>query len=65
MPKSSQEAFRIETATESDWPWIAQGEAEIAWVRLGHERQQEVGRQAIEERVAQQVARLSAKDEAK
>jgi ribosomal protein S18 acetylase RimI-like enzyme len=58
MPDSSQETFRIEAATESDWPWIVQGEAEIAWVRLGHERQQEIGRQAIEERVAHQVARL-------
>jgi ribosomal protein S18 acetylase RimI-like enzyme len=59
MPESSQETvFRIETATEGDWPWIVQGEVEIAWVRLGHERQREVGRQAIEERVAQHVARL-------
>ena len=59
MPASSQETvFRIETATEGDWPWIVQGEAEIVWVRLGHERQQEVGRQAIAERVAQHVARL-------
>jgi ribosomal protein S18 acetylase RimI-like enzyme len=58
MPESSKETFQIETATEGDWPWIVQGEAEIAWVRLGHERQREVGQQAIEERVAQQVARL-------
>jgi ribosomal protein S18 acetylase RimI-like enzyme len=59
MPKKLKETpFRIERATEDDWPWIEQGLAEIAWVRLGHERQQEVSRQAVEERVARQVAQL-------
>ncbi len=56
---SKETAFRIETATDDDWPWIVQGQAEIAWVRLGPERQREVvGRQTVEERVARQVAEL-------
>lgn len=59
---SKETSFRIETAEEKDWPWIVQGEAEIVWVRLDHERQQEVSQQAIEERVAQRVAKLR-KDE--
>jgi ribosomal protein S18 acetylase RimI-like enzyme len=50
--------FRIDKATESDWPWIAQGQVEIAWTRLGPDRQREAGRQTVEERVAQQVAEL-------
>jgi ribosomal protein S18 acetylase RimI-like enzyme len=59
MCASSKEiAFRIETATDDDWPWIVQGQVEIAWVRLGPERQQEVSRQTVEERVARQVAEL-------
>jgi ribosomal protein S18 acetylase RimI-like enzyme len=59
---SERPAFRIEPATEDDWPWIVQGEAEIAWVRLGHERQEESDRQTIEARVAQTIAKLR-KDE--
>ncbi|MDY6877284.1 MAG: GNAT family N-acetyltransferase [Chloroflexota bacterium] len=59
MSKSSKETlFHIETATESDWSWVVQGQVEIVWVRLGRERQREVSRQSIEERIAQQVARL-------
>jgi ribosomal protein S18 acetylase RimI-like enzyme len=59
MFESSKEtAFRIETATDDDWPWIVQGQAEIAWVRLGPECQREVGRQTVEERVARQIAQL-------
>lgn len=50
--------FKIEQATESDWPWIVQGEVEIAWVRLGPEQQELVGRQAVEEAVARRVQRL-------
>jgi ribosomal protein S18 acetylase RimI-like enzyme len=50
--------FKIEQATESDWPWIVQGEVEIAWVRLGAEQQKRVGRQAVEEAVARRVRRL-------
>jgi ribosomal protein S18 acetylase RimI-like enzyme len=50
--------FRIETATEGDWPWIVQGQVEIAWARLEPDRQREVSRQIIEERISQQVAEL-------
>jgi ribosomal protein S18 acetylase RimI-like enzyme len=59
MPKKRKETpFRIEIATEDDWPWIEQGLAEITGVRLGRERQREMSRQAIEERVARQVVEL-------
>ena len=58
-PTSSPESvFRIEQAAESDWTWIEQGQAEIAWTRLGRERQREASRQTVEEHVAQQVAKL-------
>jgi ribosomal protein S18 acetylase RimI-like enzyme len=50
--------FRIETATEDDWPWIVQGQATIYWVRLKSERQREIGIRTVEQRVAQQVAKL-------
>ena len=50
--------FQINPAKESDWDWIAQGQAEIAWVRSEPECQQEMGRQAIEKSVAQQLARM-------
>jgi ribosomal protein S18 acetylase RimI-like enzyme len=50
--------FKIEQAVESDWPWILQGEIEIAWVRLGSECQEEVGRRAVEEAVTRRVQRL-------
>jgi ribosomal protein S18 acetylase RimI-like enzyme len=49
--------FQIEPATEGDWPWIVQGEVEIAWVRLEPDRQEEVGRQAVERSVARRVQR--------
>jgi ribosomal protein S18 acetylase RimI-like enzyme len=55
---SERPAFRIEPATEEDWPWIVQGEGEIVWVRLGRERQEESDRQTIEARVAQRAAKL-------
>jgi ribosomal protein S18 acetylase RimI-like enzyme len=59
VPASFAESrFRIETATEGDWPWIVQGQVEIAWARLGSDRQREASRQTVEERVAQQVAEL-------
>ena len=59
MSASHQETrFRIETATEDDWPWIVQGEVEIACVRLSPERRKELSRQRIGERVAQRVARI-------
>lgn len=50
--------FRIEEAAEEDWPWIVQGEVEIAWVRLGPERQREIGREVVEEQVTRKVTRL-------
>jgi ribosomal protein S18 acetylase RimI-like enzyme len=56
MPSKAQ--FRIETATADDWLWIVQGQAEIAWARLGRERQREASRQAVQERAAQQVERI-------
>ena len=56
MSSNSKEMpFHIEKATESDWPWIMQGQAEIAWRRLGRDRQQGVSRQTVEQRVAQRV----------
>jgi ribosomal protein S18 acetylase RimI-like enzyme len=59
VPASSPESrFRIEQATESDWPWIVQGQVEIAWAKLGPDHQREVSRQTVEERVVQQVAKL-------
>ncbi|MBC8422401.1 MAG: hypothetical protein H8E01_00060, partial [Chloroflexi bacterium] len=59
VPASFAESrFRIEAATENDWPWIVQGQVEIAWARLGPDHQHEVSWQTVEERVAQQVAKL-------
>ena len=59
MPNSSTEVvFCIEPTRESDWPWIVQGQVEIAWARQGQGRQREVSRQMAEERTAQQVERL-------
>lgn len=58
MSQKSHSAFHIEPATEDDWPWIVQGEVEIAWVRLRPERQRSLGRQAVEASVARQVERL-------
>jgi ribosomal protein S18 acetylase RimI-like enzyme len=52
------EKFRIDPAEESDWDWIARGQTEIVWVRLGPECQQEVSRQAVEESVALQLERM-------
>lgn len=50
--------FQINPAAESDWDWIAQGQAEIVWVRLEPECQQETSRQAIEKNTMQQIARI-------
>ncbi|MGD8967307.1 MAG: GNAT family N-acetyltransferase [Anaerolineae bacterium] len=50
--------FRIEPATENDWPWIIRGQAEIAWARLGPERRAEVDRTTVAERTAQRVSRV-------
>ena len=57
-PASEKAPFRIETASEDDWPWIVQGQAEIAWRRLGPERQQTVDCETVGQRVAQHIARL-------
>jgi ribosomal protein S18 acetylase RimI-like enzyme len=59
MSKNADEiSFHIDTPTEEDWPWIVQGEVEIACARLDPERRKGVDRQAAEERVAQRVATL-------
>jgi ribosomal protein S18 acetylase RimI-like enzyme len=58
LSNSKEMPFRIEKATESDWPWIVQGQAEIAWRRLGRDRQGEVSRQTVEQRVAQRVDKI-------
>lgn len=61
-PDSREIAYRIETATENDWPWLVQGQVETIWIRLGPERQQGISRQTIKEYVERQIARLR-KDE--
>jgi ribosomal protein S18 acetylase RimI-like enzyme len=55
---SKEIVYRIEMATESDWPWIVQGQVETTWVRLGPERQQGIRRRTIEEYVERQIAAL-------
>jgi ribosomal protein S18 acetylase RimI-like enzyme len=50
--------FRINPAEKRDWDWIAQGQAEIVWVRLEPDCQQEMDRQTIEKSVAQQLERI-------
>lgn len=62
MTIDKETVFHIERAVEGDWPWIVQGEIEIAWTRLGKERQREMSRETIAERVSQRVAQLR-KDE--
>ena len=51
-------AFRIEVASASDWPWIVQGEVEIAWARLGPRGRQDVDRRTVEERTEKRVSTL-------
>ena len=58
MGRQTPATFTIEPATEEDWPWIAEGQVEIAWVGLTSERQESLGRQRVEESVARQVERL-------
>jgi ribosomal protein S18 acetylase RimI-like enzyme len=55
---SNETGFHIEKAKEEDWPWIVQGQAEIAWTRLGPDRQEELGWQTCGASVARQVARI-------
>jgi ribosomal protein S18 acetylase RimI-like enzyme len=50
--------FIVETAKEEDWPWIVQGQLEIALTRQAAEKGQPADRQALEQRVAEHVARL-------
>jgi len=50
--------FRIEQAEEGDWPFIVQGQVEIAWARLDAEHRRPVGREEIEEHVARRVQAL-------
>ena len=57
-PVSKETLYRIEAATEDDWPWIIRGQVEIQWVRLGAERRQEISKETIKERVTKQVTRL-------
>ena len=56
------EAVRIRLAPYADQVVLVHSSfdrlAEIAWVRLGRERQQEMAQQAVEERVTRQVAKL-------
>ena len=59
-PKKSP--FRIEPAEEGDWPFIVQGQVEIAWARLDPERWRAVSRNDIEERVARRVQQLREDD---
>ena len=61
-PDPRETSYRIEMATENDWPWIVQGQVETIWVRLGPKRQQVISRQTIEEYVERQIATLR-KDE--
>ena len=53
---TNPEEFLIQPAREDDWPWIVQGQVEIAWTRLGPDRRREVSRKAIREGVERQVA---------
>jgi ribosomal protein S18 acetylase RimI-like enzyme len=56
--ETAASTFRIEEAQERDWPWIVQGEVEIAWVGLTREQRQRVTREEVAEQVAQRVAQL-------
>ena len=47
--------FRIDPAAESDWPFITEGQEEIAWIALGEERRAEMGRPLVAESVREQV----------
>jgi ribosomal protein S18 acetylase RimI-like enzyme len=61
-PRAKEIPYRIEAASESDWPWIVQGQVETLWIGLGPDRQPQISRQTLEEAVKQQVTRLR-KDE--
>ena len=55
---AAQQAERIVPAAEDDWPWILQGQIEIAWAKLGAEFRGRDSRQQLEQRVARKVERL-------
>ena len=55
---SSEIPCSIEPANEDDWAFIVRGQVEIAWARLGPERERGSSRGDIEERVAQRVQDL-------
>ncbi len=57
-PDPKETLYHIEMAVEDDWPWIIQGQIEIQWVRLEAERQQEMSKETIKERITKQVTRL-------
>jgi len=50
--------FHITEATEADWPWIVQGQVEIAWARLGRDGQQATRREALKESVVRHLDQL-------
>ena len=52
--------FQFGPAIESDWPFIIDWQAEIAWVGLGRDRQRATDLATVCERVARQVAQLRA-----
>jgi ribosomal protein S18 acetylase RimI-like enzyme len=56
--KTGEFGKRIVPATENDWPWIIQGQIEIAWKRLGAERRKGLNRQDVAQSVERQVNRL-------
>jgi len=51
-------SFRIVPAEADDWAWIEQGQVEIAWTRLGRERQRETSRKAVAYQVARRIENL-------
>jgi len=55
---SNDTSFTIAEATTADWPWIVQGQVDIAWTRLGADGQREVSKQTVAERVDRQVERM-------
>mgnify|MGYP006294847355 CR=1 FL=1 len=50
--------FQIREAVDEDWPWIIQGEVEIAWVRLSPQEREQRERESIADSVAQRIQRL-------
>jgi ribosomal protein S18 acetylase RimI-like enzyme len=59
---SDKLAERIVPATEDDWPWILEGQVEIAWARLGAERRKQENRQTVAKSVVLRVQSLRKDD---